>query len=181
VLKSEKSVVQKGSSDIFTTKTHKTMAKLKIGDRVRNVGCTDDSYVKIGAIGSIAHQVGDSLFIEWDDEKDVGPLWRKYMVKNGGVGICVDADFLELVTEENYDPQEQQKVSDDGFKKAFKDAFHNTPLQFVPSPQPLTKREQFAMAAMQGLLARGSIESSMVTKRAVHYADQLLADLERIK
>ena len=166
------------------------MEKFKVGDRVRNAGCVDFSYVKLGAVGSIVDSGFGSPLIEWDNEKDVGPLWRKYMVKNGGVGICVDADFLELVTEENYDPQEQQKVSDDGFKKAFKDAFHNTPLQFVPSPQPLTKREQFAMAAMQGILANESMRVRLeanngmyasvgLAEQSVIAADALIAELNK--
>ena len=42
----------------------------------------------------------------------------------------------------------------------------------------LTKREQFAMAAMQGILAKGG-SGKLVSERAVEYADELLAELER--
>ena len=44
----------------------------------------------------------------------------------------------------------------------------------------LTKREMFAMAAMQGILAKGG-SGKMVSERAVDYADQLLAELEETK
>ena len=42
----------------------------------------------------------------------------------------------------------------------------------------LTKREQFAMAAMQGVLAKGG-SGAIVAERAVECADALLAELER--
>jgi hypothetical protein len=44
----------------------------------------------------------------------------------------------------------------------------------------LTKREMFAMAAMQGILAKGG-SGKMVSERAVDYADELLAELEAAK
>lgn len=42
----------------------------------------------------------------------------------------------------------------------------------------LTKREQFAMAVMQGILAKGG-SGAIVAEKAVEYADALLAELER--
>lgn len=46
----------------------------------------------------------------------------------------------------------------------------------------LTKREQFAMAAMQGLCATGQYVSfDHVAQDAVKAADELLAELERAK
>lgn len=44
----------------------------------------------------------------------------------------------------------------------------------------LTKRERFAMAAMQGLCANGNVQEDMLyAPTAVTLADQLLAELER--
>lgn len=49
----------------------------------------------------------------------------------------------------------------------------------------LTKREMFAMAAMQGILSNGvdftSHEDKDVAKAAIIHADNLLAELERTK
>lgn len=49
----------------------------------------------------------------------------------------------------------------------------------------LTKREQFAMAAMQGLLHNhhgiAAFTCADITESAVQYADALLAELERSK
>lgn len=44
----------------------------------------------------------------------------------------------------------------------------------------LTKREMFAMAAMQGILTRaGSPDRNMIAKTAVEYADALLKELDK--
>ena len=43
----------------------------------------------------------------------------------------------------------------------------------------LTKREQFAGMAMQGILANSSNSMSYVARDAVQMADELLAELER--
>lgn len=45
----------------------------------------------------------------------------------------------------------------------------------------LTKREMFAMAAMQGLLAKSEYTYVDTATDAVAYADALLAELERTK
>ena len=46
----------------------------------------------------------------------------------------------------------------------------------------LTKREQFAMAAMQGILACDNSEfTHIAAQRAVEFANALLAELERTK
>ena len=46
----------------------------------------------------------------------------------------------------------------------------------------LTKREMFAMAAMQGILTRSAnTDRSAIACYAVEYADALLAELERTK
>lgn len=45
----------------------------------------------------------------------------------------------------------------------------------------LTKREQFAMAAMQGILNNGIYTFADCATDAVQYADALLAELERAK
>lgn len=45
----------------------------------------------------------------------------------------------------------------------------------------LTKREQFAMAAMQGILNNGIYTFADCATDAVQYADALLAELERVK
>lgn len=46
----------------------------------------------------------------------------------------------------------------------------------------LTKREQFAMAAMQGLLScKQGMQPKFTAQCAVKYADELLAELERTK
>ena len=45
----------------------------------------------------------------------------------------------------------------------------------------LTKREQFAAMAMQGILANSSNSMSYVARDAVLMADELLAELERAK
>jgi hypothetical protein len=45
--------------------------------------------------------------------------------------------------------------------------------------QGLTKREMFAMAAMQGLLAKSEYTYVDTATDAVAYADALLAELER--
>lgn len=45
----------------------------------------------------------------------------------------------------------------------------------------LTKREQFAMAAMQGILANSSNSMSYAARDAVLMADELLAELEKSK
>ena len=46
----------------------------------------------------------------------------------------------------------------------------------------LTKREMFAMNAMQGLISRGawSNQVSSIANDAVRYADALLAELEKV-
>lgn len=43
----------------------------------------------------------------------------------------------------------------------------------------LTKREMFAMAAMQGILSKGGSEAVYACTRAVKLADELLAELEK--
>lgn len=44
----------------------------------------------------------------------------------------------------------------------------------------LTRRERFAMAAMQGLLAfHGQVEPEWVVKNARHYADAMIAELDK--
>ena len=46
----------------------------------------------------------------------------------------------------------------------------------------LTKREMFAMAAMQGILTRSAnTDRGAIASYAVEYADALLAELERTK
>lgn len=46
----------------------------------------------------------------------------------------------------------------------------------------LTKREMFAMAAMQGILTRSAnTDRSSIASYSVEYADALLAELERTK
>lgn len=56
----------------------------------------------------------------------------------------------------------------------------NDPSYYTESPLVLTKREVFAMAAMQGLLASYSYTGirTNVAKKAVALADQLLEELE---
>jgi hypothetical protein len=51
-------------------------------------------------------------------------------------------------------------------------------IPFVDVVGGLTKRETLAMAAMQGILAKGG-SGKLVTERAVEYADALLTELER--
>ena len=55
--------------------------------------------------------------------------------------------------------------------------------QYAPEAHAgLTKREMFAMAAMQGLCAHdGPINSTLDCQAAVSYADELLAELEKTK
>lgn len=49
-----------------------------------------------------------------------------------------------------------------------------------PKDNSLTKREQFAMAALQGLLATGSPQSfSHIAQQAVNAADELIKALEK--
>ena len=43
----------------------------------------------------------------------------------------------------------------------------------------LTKREMFAMAAMQGILASGKATARHTATHALEHADSLLAELER--
>jgi hypothetical protein len=45
----------------------------------------------------------------------------------------------------------------------------------------LTKREQFAAMAMQGLMTRDGINSERLARIAITAADALLAELERTK
>lgn len=45
----------------------------------------------------------------------------------------------------------------------------------------LTKREQFAMAAMQGFCTDGNMNTDNIPVVAVRVADELLAELERTK
>lgn len=45
----------------------------------------------------------------------------------------------------------------------------------------LTKREQFAMAAMQGIVSNMLMRPDDVAEKAVKYTDALLAELERTK
>jgi len=45
----------------------------------------------------------------------------------------------------------------------------------------LTKREQFAMAAMQGILAKPEVSMNYAAQDAVKLADELLAELEKSK
>ena len=47
--------------------------------------------------------------------------------------------------------------------------------------QGLTKREQFAMSAMQGILSGGHYSYADAASDAVAYANALLAELERVK
>ncbi len=53
-------------------------------------------------------------------------------------------------------------------------AFENTPLT-----TGLSKREAFAMAAMQGLLAEGLMMDTEIAKDSLMIADALLAELEK--
>ncbi len=71
-------------------------------------------------------------------------------------------------------------------KNANMPAMPNTNTEVYPIPCPtdygkgLTKREMFAMAAMQGILARaGSPDRSVNARLAVEYADALLKELEK--
>lgn len=61
-------------------------------------------------------------------------------------------------------------VDDDG---------HMTGTQYQISG--MTKREQFAMAAMQGILATMLMRPEDAAEKAVKYANALLAELERAK
>lgn len=45
----------------------------------------------------------------------------------------------------------------------------------------LTKREMFAMAAMQGILAKPEVSMNYAAQDAVKLADELLAELEKSK
>ena len=54
--------------------------------------------------------------------------------------------------------------------------------QFAPEAYTgLTKREMFAMAAMQGILSSGKMYPSNVAECAVEQADQLLKQLDKTK
>ena len=54
--------------------------------------------------------------------------------------------------------------------------------QFAPeSHTGMTKREQFAMAAMQGILSTMIMRPEDAAEKAVKYANALLAELERTK
>ena len=62
----------------------------------------------------------------------------------------------------------------------------NSGMGYEPECQGLTIREQFAMAAMQGLLSNHRMVASCgcydeVSLEAVKHADALLAELERTK
>lgn len=61
----------------------------------------------------------------------------------------------------------------------------NTYAEVKQSYDGLTKRERFAMAAMQGILSNGVDftlhEDKDVAKAAIIHADNLLAELERTK
>jgi len=49
----------------------------------------------------------------------------------------------------------------------------------VVMSQGFTKREMFAMAAMQGILASGKATTRHIATQALEHADSLLAELER--
>ncbi len=55
----------------------------------------------------------------------------------------------------------------------------NTVADFYRHGTGLTKREMFAMAAMQGILSNSSNVMSYCARDAVMMADELLAELER--
>lgn len=56
----------------------------------------------------------------------------------------------------------------------------NSAYEWHKAQSGLTKREMFAMAAMQGILARtGSTDRSVNARLAVEYADALLKELEK--
>lgn len=64
--------------------------------------------------------------------------------------------------------------------------FNNSGLwKYEPVDEPLTKRERFAMAAMQGMLPEFKSDKSeiphqsLIAEYAVHYADALLKELEQ--
>ena len=60
-------------------------------------------------------------------------------------------------------------------------AVENGADEMVNRVSGLTKREQFAAMAMQGILANSSNSMSYVARDAVLMADELLAELERAK
>ena len=52
-------------------------------------------------------------------------------------------------------------------------------LDYGPQRELLTRREQFAMAAMQGLLAWPDLAIEQMGSTAVRYADALIAELDK--
>ena len=60
-------------------------------------------------------------------------------------------------------------------------AMENGAIKAVERISGLTKREMFAMAAMQGILSCGNYTYVDSASDAVKYADALLAELERTK
>ena len=57
----------------------------------------------------------------------------------------------------------------------------NSGMGYEPECQGLTIREQFAMAAMQGMSTEPNLPVEVVARYAVMQADALLAELERTK
>lgn len=55
------------------------------------------------------------------------------------------------------------------------------PYDFSMVHAGLSKREQFAMAALQGILSQMSLYPKDAAEKAVRHADALLAELERTK
>jgi hypothetical protein len=72
-------------------------------------------------------------------------------------------------------------MNDNAYKRAYPIDTDITQGQFPPEGG-LTKREMFAVMAMQGILSSGSdAAAGNVTRWAVEYADELLKALEETK
>lgn len=63
-----------------------------------------------------------------------------------------------------------------------REPFNNNPIwgfSNISHDEPLTKRERFAMAAMQGLCACPGLLHTSIVKKSIEIADATLAQLEK--
>lgn len=70
------------------------------------------------------------------------------------------------------------KPSNENFGNKGASSFDREPMWKMPVSEPLTKRERFAMAAMQGLCAKGGASETVIASESVAIADALLTELE---
>ena len=95
------------------------------------------------------------------------------------VGVRVPKSFSfarDCILCEN---EAQAQDADGRFVKKL-DEQHNQPMYTLSTEPPLTRREQFAMSALQGLLSRGiPVSDENIIGLSVRMADALLAELAK--